>query len=184
MLAITLLAFTACSDDEIKTKGQLMFSEIETAVASGWFVQDTSPNYDGNENEYFRNQLAFFGKGLKATKSSGGYAISGSGDMLELYINNAEQGLKTGTYTWQDEENEQPFDLWYGLYTQNANTEDEATYRLTEGTLTVSKSGDAYKISFEGIAYFEFDEVKQAGLPPVDIALEFKGPLKKAKFDF
>ena len=187
MLAIGLFIATACGDDdEVKTKGNISLDSEQSSIASGWFMYDTSPNHDIEENVYYRNQIIFFGKGLKFEKDGDEYETTGSGDVLELYINNEGQLPETGIYTWQGEENEQPFDLWYGLYTQNVNTGDEATYRLQSGTLTISKSGSTYKMSFEGTAYLEIgqDFKQSAGLPPIAVTAEFEGKLKKAKFDF
>lgn len=185
LLAITLFALTACSDDEVKTKGSITLEDESTKIASGLFVYDTSPNTDAEDNDYYRNQIIFVGKGLKIETSGDEYEVTGSGNMLELYVNNAGTQLETGTYTWQSEENEQPFDLWSGWLTLDVNSEDETYYRLIDGTVTVTKSGGIYKMSFEGTAYLYIESDKQAaGLPTVNVSAEFEGKLKRFGFDF
>ena len=188
LLAISLFAITACEDDDkIKTTGHLSLDSEETKVASGWFLYDTSPNQDSEENDYYRNQLILVGKGLKVEKDGDDYDVDGNGDVLTLLINNEDQGLQVGTYTWQSEENEQPFDLWDGNYIQNMNTEDEINYRLYSGILTVSKSGSKYKINFEGLAYIEIETdgfKSAAGLPAIPVSAEFEGKLHKGPFGF
>lgn len=184
-LAVILFAFTACGDDEVKTKGQFTVDDETTKIASGLFVYDTTPNSDAEENDYYRNQVIFFGKGLKITGSGDEYEVTGSGNMLELYVNNAGTQLETGTYTWQSEENEQPFDLWSGWLTLDVNSADETYYRMIGGTLTITKSGGIYKMSLEGTAYLYIESDKQAaGLPTVNVSVEFEGKLKRKGFDF
>ena len=187
LVALSLCILTACSDDEkVATKGQFTLQDEATKIASGFFVYDTSPNTDGEENVYHRNQIIFYGKGLKVLQTGPEPEPVGEGNLLELYINNEGQTLETGTYTWQAEENEQPFDLWYGLLTLGVNSGDETDYRLQSGEMVVSKSGSAYKITFTGTAYLEFEgEFKQnAGLPALTVTATFEGKLKRVGFDF
>ncbi len=182
------LILTACGDDDggVKTKGQFTLGEETTKISSGHFFYATSPNSDADDNDYYRNQVIFYGKGLKVEGTGDEAETVGEGDMLELYINNEGQELQTGTYTWQAEENEQPFDLWYGLLTQNVNTANEVYYRLQEGVVVVSKSGSTYKITFTGAAYLETDDDAKvnAGLPPIVVTAEFEGKLSRSGFDF
>jgi hypothetical protein len=183
VLALSLIVFSACDDDEkIVTKGEFTVNDQTTKISSGLLVYDTSPQEDANENTYYRNQLIFLGKGLTIVGSDGEYDLSGDGSLLELLVNNEDQVLQAGEYTWQSEENEQPFDLWSGELTLHVNSGDEEVYQLQSGTVTVTKSGSIHKITFSGTAYLQFSEGR--GLPPLEVTAEFEGKLKRLPFDF
>lgn len=186
LFASGLLMLTACGDDdEVKTTGQFVLGDETTRIAKGYFVYDTSPNSDAEDNEYYRNQLVFFGNGLKVEGSGENIDVVGEGNMLELYVNNEGQQLQPGLYIWQAEENEQPFDLWLGSLTQNVNTANEVSYQLVSGALTVSKSGSVYTITFTGAAYLEIQNPRQeAGIAPIQVTAQFKGKLSRVGYDF
>jgi hypothetical protein len=183
LIALSAFVLSACSDDErIRTKGEFTLADGTTAIGSGIFAYNTNPQYDADENEYYRNQLIFLGKGLKIVSADGEYEITGEGNMLELFVNNEGQELEDGGYTWPVDENEQAFDLRGGLLTLNVNTDEEEEYALYSGSVMVTKSGSVYKITFTGTAYFQFSGSR--GLPPLDVTAEFEGQLKTFGFDF
>lgn len=185
--ALVGLVLASCGDDdnEAKTKGQFTLADETTKIASGLFEFDTTPDTDIDDNTYHRNTLIFFGEGLRIEVTGDEYETIGEGNMLTLDINNNGQELEVGTYTWEPEENEQPFDLRGGLVTLNVNTGNELDYRMYSGTVTVTKSGSIYKISFTGTAYAENQGVRQlAGLPLINVTAEFEGKLSRMGFDF
>ncbi len=189
LLVLSVFILSACGDDDdkVKTTGEFTLSDETTKISSGIFVYDTSPNTDDDGDGYHRNQLIFLGTGLKITGSGNEAEIVGEGNMLELYINNEAEALQTGTYTWQAEGNEQPFDLWGGYLTTDVNTGNEVSYRLEAGTVVVTKSGSAFKITFTGAAYIDEDDEgdrQKFGLPPFIVTAEFSGKLKQMAFDF
>lgn len=184
LLVLSVFVLSACGEDDEKsgTKGEFTLGDETTTISSGLFAYDTSPQEDDNENVYHRNELIFLGKGLKVVSSGGEYELTGDGNMLDLLVNNSGEQLEVGTYTWQSEENEQPFDLWAGWLTLNVNSDNEEEYELESGTLVVTKSGSTYKITFTGTAYLSFDGAR--GLPPIVVTAEFEGTLKTFGFDF
>lgn len=186
LFAFSTAVLSACSDDdEVKTKGEITFSDQKTKITSGVFAHDTSPAEDDNGNVYHRNQLILFGTGLRLVESGDDeYEISGTGHYLYLMLNGSDQELKTGTYTWQSEDNQQPFDLWAGEFIKNANTANEEEYDLRSGTVTVTKSGDTFKISFSGTAILEIDGEVPPNTEPITVTAQFEGKLTRVPFDF
>lgn len=156
----------------------MFVDEEETLIASGWFLSDTTPELDGEENEYYSNELVFFGKGWTVKKNGDKYKTSGSGDLLAVAIYSESQELQTGTYILKAEGNPQPSDSWHGEYRTNANKASEAAYDLISGTLTISESAGIYTISFTGTANLWTDEIES---PDVEVFAEFKGKIKKAR---
>lgn len=186
LLLFASLILFSCKDDDGPGKtidNNFSLGERNFDITSAGFVIDSDPGTDGDGDEYYRNEL-FFSEGISLGTGGGEPSPSGTGHYISLLINNEGQELEPGTYTWQSEENEQPFDLWAAYLTTDWHTETQTDYELVSGTLTVTKSGNIYTIDFEGVAYQEGEEGEQ--LPDTDeiVTVKFKGSLAQFERDF
>ncbi len=110
---------------------------------------------ESNASDVYTTELYIVSSGITCASSSSGYEISGKGNSLYFNIYSSSQSeIASGTYTYS-ESALQPlvntFDYceidlgsdW------DAETNDEWA-EITEGTLTIEKSGATYVITFEG----------------------------------
>jgi hypothetical protein len=181
LIVCAAVGLFSCNDDETPTTPDNKFSlgATDYKITNGLFIKDVEPGMDNDGNEYYRNELTFTGDGITITEVDGEVTGSGQGSYATLLINNAGRELQTGTYTWQAEENEQPFDLWAGNITIDWQKGTQTDYLMTSGTLTVSRTGTSYKATFEGVAYPE-DMINGgivSGSSPLNVKLQFEGSL-------
>jgi hypothetical protein len=186
------IVLSSCKDDDDSKNtpdNKFTFGTTEVKIEKGAFIYDVSPGQDTDGNDYYRNELFFAPSGVTITAAGeDDFDVTGEGTILTLLINNSGQELQVGTYTWQGEENEKPFDFWDGTVYVNWNTNSEGRYRMTEGTVVVTKSGSTYTITAEGEAYpmtyngdwWETD----LEASPVTVTLQFEGELSTFAQDF
>ena len=183
----------ACKENERRQlKDTFSFNDENSVIQTASFVYDLEPGLDDEGNEYYRNQLMFTSDGvIVVPDGDGGADVQGSGTILALLINNDGQTLEPGLYTWQSEENEQPFDFWSGDLYVNWNKVGEKPYAFTEGTVRVSKSKEIYRIIANGIAYpRKWDDNigdwvdPDLSADPVDMHVEYEGLLTLYAVDF
>ena len=122
-------------------------------------------------------------EGITITSSNGVLNGSGSGNIVVLMINNKGRELQAGTYTWQSEENEKPFDLWAGYVTTDSEKATEKNFDLLSGTLTITKVGTTYKATFEGIAIQEDDNEEHIAGTETTVSFQFEGAVLTGDLD-
>lgn len=190
LLLFATISIVSCKDDDEPSKAapdnKFTIGDNVSKIATGYFIKDLSVGHDDNENAYYRNSLFFITEGITTTTVEGETEALGEGDLLELQINNAGQELQVGTYTWQSEENEQPFDLWSAqahLGWKRADGDAGTEFNFQSGNVVVAKSGDVWTITFEGVAVGDanHDEILDA---PVNVSGKFEGSLSLAQRDF
>lgn len=110
---------------------------------------------ESNSSNVYTRELYLVSSGISCTSSSSDYVISGIGNSLyfNLYTS-SESGIAAGTYTYNE------YDTYPILNTfdfcevdLNSDWDAETTgewAEITEGTLTVEKSGTTYVINFDG----------------------------------
>jgi hypothetical protein len=187
LLLFATISIVSCKDDDEKAPdNKFAIGDNSYKIAKGVFLKDLSVGEDDNGNEYYRNELAFITDGINVIEVDGETEATGEGNLVSLLINNEGQELEVGTYTWQSEENEQPFDFWAGDVVVGWNSANEGSgtdYEFQSGTVTVAKSGDKYIITFEGVAIGDanHDEMPDA---PVTVSGQFEGKLMAGQRDF
>jgi hypothetical protein len=185
LLLFVAVGLFSCKDDDKAPAPDNKFTIGDNSykIKTGIFFKDVEPNSDDNGTDYYRNSISFLTDGISFTDVDGEEIATGEGDMVDLLINNEGRELKAGTYTWQSEENEQPFDLWSASVTLNWNGAGETEYDFKSGTLVVAKSGDTFTITFEGIAVGDanHDEIPDS---EVTVSGQFEGTLLEKDFDF
>src|SRR5690349_21702094 len=151
-LLLAVVSLFSCNEIENTVPdNNFSLGENTFKIIKGAFLKGMEPGTDTDGNEYYRNELILAGEGIMLTETDGHLVGTGQGSFVNLLINNKGRELEAGTYTWQSEENEQPFDLWAGYVTIDWQKDSEIKYELGSGTLTIVKSGTTYKTSFEGI---------------------------------
>jgi hypothetical protein len=188
-LLFATIAIVSCKDDEPSKPApdnKFSIEDDNYTIKTGMFLKDMTVGLDANNNEYYRNSVIFTTDGVTTITVDGETQALGAGDIVELMLNNAGQALEAGTYTWQSEEHEQPFDFWSGQITLDwdATVQDSGIeYNFTSGTVTVAKSDDTYTITFEGVAV---GDVNHDELPdePVTVSGQFEGKLTEGQRDF
>lgn len=179
MLLVSVVLFS-CKDDEPTGSGnKFTFGGTSYTVSSAVFEKRIDPEYDAEENEYYRHNLNFIGRGIvNALNDNGDYDPTGSGNYVSLKVLNTEAlELTDGTYTWGGTDSQDSFTIPVGAVGIGWNTDSYIEYKITSGTLTVSKSGSTYKLSFEGVAY-QYGEVEgEVSGDPITVQAQFEGPL-------
>lgn len=172
LIFFATVCLMSCNDDETTTPdNKLILGETSYKIGIGAFIKDETPNTDDDGDNYHRNELVFLTDGLSITDD---VSLTGTGNIVDLMINNVGTELQAGTYTWEDEANEQPFDFWAGYITLNHGQENEIEYVFTSGTLVITKSGTTYKATLEGTAIHE-DFVGE----PIDVKIQFEGGVQE-----
>ena len=194
--AITLcVALSSCKSDDEKKAPDNKFTLGLTSekIIDGGFIMDESVAEDDDGNTYHRNAVVFVTEGGELTNNpiSGGVAFTKKGSYVELYLNNKGQTLETGTYPFQTEENEQPFDFWFGILVLKNNTEEEQAYRFISGNVVVSKSGSTYTIKVEGEVQAALVDEEDGGwagadpeAPEQEMTIQYTGKLDTYSWDF
>ncbi|RAW02356.1 hypothetical protein [Pseudochryseolinea flava] len=190
--AMSLLALSSCKDDDkkIAVDNKLTANTETIKLTDAAFIWDTKAGTDDDGNEYYRNELAFLSAGMQiSANEDGSPKLTGNATIMTLLINNDIQELQPGTYTWQGEEHEQPFDLWDAYYYKNYDLESEQRYGFSTAQLVVTKSGDSFTLVLSGTAYPSIrSEFGWDGLDleedPIAVTLQYQGTLKNFKQDF
>jgi hypothetical protein len=188
-LALLLLAgitLVSCNDDETPTTPDNKFAVGADTykITNGAFLKDIEPGTDGVGHEYYRNELFLAGEGITLATVDGKLTGTGDGSRILLLINNVGRDFQAGTYTWQSEANEQPFDLWAGYINIAGQNQSEVDYDLESGTLTVTKSGSTYKATFEGVAHQEDENEVEVPNSDVTVTFQYEGSLLQADAEF
>lgn len=171
LIFLVAVGLMACNDEAASPDNKFIFGETTYKIGTGAFFKDITPNTDGDGDTYHRNELVFLTEGLTITED---VSLAGSGSLVDLLINNTGTELQAGTYTWQSEANEQPFDFWAGYITLNYGLESEIEYVFTSGTLVITKSGNNYKATLEGTAIHE-----DLGGETINVKIQFEGTLQE-----
>jgi hypothetical protein len=147
LLASAAVALSSCKDDD-KKASSLKIDGESTAITAGLLFYST--DLSGENNDFYRHEIVLLGKGLSSDNTGD---VTGEGNGLSLEIASATTSLEVGTYTFTgtDVDNE-PFDFWNGSAYTGVNTQQQQELDFTEGTITVSKSGDTYTINVTGAA--------------------------------
>lgn len=176
VLTFLAVGLFSCKDDEGSPKAnKLTIGEDSYGVTSGVFLKDVEPGTDNDGNEYFRNELLLGADGLTVSIDDGSVMFEGEGTIVDFMINNEGQELQAGTYTFQSEENEQPFDLWWGSIYVNWTGDTSTEYEVESGSMVITKSGDKYKATFEGVAHQEDDFGNEVADTDVTVSFQYEG---------
>lgn len=153
ILFVSSLFFASCgddNDDNSSSSNSFTYKSKTYSLAKGFSIGWG----ESNTSNVYTKELYLVSSGITCTSSSSDYEMSGKGNFLYFEIYSSSQsGIAVGTYTYSES----------ALY-PSANTFDyceidlgcgwdAANYEwaeVTEGTLTVEKSGTTYEITFEG----------------------------------
>jgi hypothetical protein len=147
IFAAVLALIASCSEDD-KPRRKIVIDGESTALAHGYYL-DYGTSLDNNDesgNEYY---LVLTTKNLTVSQF-GNYEGSGSYINFEFF-SYAMDAIAEGTYTYAIESYflGDLFDSDASVnYDATLLTED-ASFDIVSGTLTISKSGDTYKIKFD-----------------------------------
>jgi hypothetical protein len=163
LLAGAAVIFSSCKDDDEKSASSFKIDAVSTTIKTGVFIQ--SSDLSGENNDIYRHELAFLGEGLSIVE---GQAV-GEGNALHMEIVSSTTALEPGTYSFKGSDvGSKAFDFSYGTAYIDLNADDEQEFEFTEGTITVSKSGEVYTINVSGTA---------DGVDGVAVEAQFSGKL-------
>jgi hypothetical protein len=147
LLAGAVVIFSSCKDDDEKSAGSFKIEDVSTTIKTGVFIY--SSELSGENDDIYRHEVAFLGEGLSISDDE----AVGEGNALLMEIVSSTTALEPGTYAFKGSDvGSEPFDFSYGTAYIDLNAADEQDFDFTEGTITVSKSGDVYTIDVSGTA--------------------------------
>lgn len=155
-MAVMALSFLACSDDDDKKEEEIEVDNYFTVAGEKQTIESsiiTRWNTELEDQGIYRLFVKFYNGFEEEVEGSEGNMFS-----FDIVIQGTE--IQEGTYTFSETYDDTPFLLDYCHARLNATKEDHGysslvvvgnpTYALTQGTLTVSKSGDDYQFLLEG----------------------------------
>ena len=175
LLVIIAVFVGSCKDDEAPP-GSFTIDGTKHTLTKGYAEYQWS--YVEGEDTYYNWVAALSSSGISYNETD--EEFSGIGDVILFFLaipNNDSEELPTGTYTFPSDSGD-PYidDIWVAL-SLDADSEDEPDFAvnpedLTEGEVTITKSGSTYTITFS----LDFDGEVVSGT--------YKGTIKPVAFNF
>lgn len=185
LLLFAAVGLFSCSDDDKPTSNnKISIGESTSKITKGVFLKDVEPGHDDNNNEIYNNELAFLGEGVTVTTSNGEVVATAQGTIMSLLFRGEGRTLDAGTYTWQEEEHNQAFDLWAAYLSIDWNTETQIDYEFGSGTFVVTKSGNKYTVTFEGVAHLEDGDGEVVPGSELNVSIKYEGSFLEIDREF
>lgn len=151
-LALSVILFTGCEDDEESQKNYFYVGENEFIISGGllvnWGIDDSELWHEG-----YNTDLSLYTEGLTVEEVDGEHYFEGNGRILYFEMfSESGSSLDETTYTFSEEIPYSKGTFDYGEYVYNYDSEDdepESFSEITDGTVTISKVGSDYIISIE-----------------------------------
>lgn len=169
MFVAALALVTSCSEDD-KPRRKIVIDGESMALAHGYY-RDYGTYFDNNEDQGNQYDLLLTSKNLTVDESGD---PSGKGEYIFFEIFSYDiDAIGEGTYTFEIESYSlgDLFDSDAGVNYDAALETEDASFDIVSGTLTISKSGETYKIKFDLV--MANDETEEQ----VDVTGTYEGKL-------